>query len=94
MYALTGDSMYKEKAKEVADKLLPAFQTPTGIPKARVDIKTGVSGATNNMKVTKIIKTVKFVFQLKNKRKAWVMVGAVVAAFFPKWGHYIWSSHI
>lgn len=43
MYAFTGDSMYKEKAQEVADKLLPAFQTPTGIPNALVNIRTGVS---------------------------------------------------
>lgn len=32
LYALTGDALYKEKAKYVADKLLPAFDTPTGIP--------------------------------------------------------------
>lgn len=35
--------MYKDKAQEVADKLLPAFQTPTGIPNALVNIRTGVS---------------------------------------------------
>lgn len=35
--------MYKEKAQEVADKLLPAFQTPTGIPNALVNIRTGYS---------------------------------------------------
>lgn len=44
MYALTGDPMYKEKAQYVADKLLPAFQTPTGIPMALVNLKNGVSG--------------------------------------------------
>lgn len=43
MYSFTGDAMYKEKAQEVADKLLPAFQTPTGIPNALVNIRTGVS---------------------------------------------------
>lgn len=43
MYALTGDAMYKEKAQYVADKLLPAFQTPTGIPMALVNLKNGVS---------------------------------------------------
>lgn len=43
MYALTGDVMYKEKAQYVADKLLPAFQTPTGIPMALVNLKNGVS---------------------------------------------------
>lgn len=35
--------MFKEKAQYVADKLLPAFQTPTGIPNALVNLKTGVS---------------------------------------------------
>lgn len=43
MYALTGDQLYKEKAQYVADKLLPAFQTPTGIPMALVNLKNGVS---------------------------------------------------
>lgn len=42
-YAFTGDPMFKEKAQYVADKLLPAFQTPTGIPNALVNLKTGVS---------------------------------------------------
>lgn len=43
MYALTGDTLYKEKAQLVADKLLPAFDTPTGIPNALVNINSGVS---------------------------------------------------
>lgn len=43
LYAFTGDTMYKDKAQEVADKLLPAFQTPTGIPNALVNIRTGYS---------------------------------------------------
>lgn len=43
LYAFTGDELYKTKAQEVADKLLPAFQTPTGIPNALVNIRTGVS---------------------------------------------------
>ncbi|KAH3738470.1 hypothetical protein DPMN_045104, partial [Dreissena polymorpha] len=40
-YALSGDKMFKEKALSVADKLLPAFNTPTGIPYAMINIKTG-----------------------------------------------------
>ncbi|XP_043658697.1 mannosyl-oligosaccharide alpha-1,2-mannosidase IA isoform X2 [Drosophila teissieri] len=43
LYAFTGDPLYKEKAQHVADKLLPAFQTPTGIPYALVNTKTGVA---------------------------------------------------
>lgn len=42
-YALTGDPLFKDKAQYVADKLLPAFLTPTGIPLALVNLKTGVS---------------------------------------------------
>lgn len=42
-FALTGDVIFKEKAQQIADKLLPAFQTPTGIPNALVNLKTGVS---------------------------------------------------
>lgn len=41
-YALTGDVMFRDKAQKIADKLLPAFQTPTGIPYAIVNFKTGV----------------------------------------------------
>ncbi|XP_073830370.1 alpha-Mannosidase class I a isoform X1 [Musca autumnalis] len=43
MYAFTGDNLYKERAQHVADKLLPAFQTPTGIPYGLVNPKTGMS---------------------------------------------------
>ena len=34
--------MFKEKAKHAADKLLPAFNSPTGIPFALVNLKTGL----------------------------------------------------
>jgi mannosyl-oligosaccharide alpha-1,2-mannosidase len=40
-FALTGDTMFKTKAVEIADKLLPAFNTPTGIPMAMVNLHTG-----------------------------------------------------
>lgn len=43
LYAFTGDPLFKERAQHVADKLLPAFQTPTGIPNALVNFRTGVS---------------------------------------------------
>ena len=33
-YALTGDEMFKEKAVHVANKLLPAFDSPTGKKKS------------------------------------------------------------
>ncbi|XP_037978028.2 mannosyl-oligosaccharide alpha-1,2-mannosidase IA [Plutella xylostella] len=41
-YALTGDAMFKDKAVEVADALLPAFKTPTGLPYALINPSTKV----------------------------------------------------
>jgi mannosyl-oligosaccharide alpha-1,2-mannosidase len=43
MFALTGDEMYKEKAHGLATKLLPAFDTPTGIPHALISLASGAS---------------------------------------------------
>lgn len=42
-YALTGDEIFKEKAAHVADKLTPAFKTPTGIPYALINMRTGTA---------------------------------------------------
>ena len=42
-YALTGDVVFREKAAHVADKLTPAFKTPTGIPYALINLWSGVS---------------------------------------------------
>lgn len=42
-YAFTGDVMFRDKAKHVADKLLPAFQTATGIPHSLINPSTGIS---------------------------------------------------
>ncbi|CAB3375649.1 Hypothetical predicted protein [Cloeon dipterum] len=43
LFSFTGDSMYKDKAVHIADKLLPAFNTQTGIPLAIVNSRTGTS---------------------------------------------------
>lgn len=40
-YAFSGDEVFKVKAKELGDKLLPAFNTPTGIPWAMVNLASG-----------------------------------------------------
>ncbi|BFZ09518.1 hypothetical protein BsWGS_12557 [Bradybaena similaris] len=42
-YALTGDQVFKMKAKDIADRLLPAFNTQTGLPLAIINPKTGSS---------------------------------------------------
>lgn len=41
-FALTGDRMFREKALLVAEKLLPAFDTPTGIPHGILNLENGV----------------------------------------------------
>ncbi|RWS12991.1 alpha 1:2 mannosidase precursor-like protein [Dinothrombium tinctorium] len=40
-YALTKDKMFLGKAHHIAKKLLPAFNTPTGIPYSLINPKTG-----------------------------------------------------
>lgn len=42
-YALTGDGVFRDKAVEVADALLPAFETPTGLPYALINPSSKVS---------------------------------------------------
>ncbi|CAO1385966.1 unnamed protein product [Diamesa hyperborea] len=41
-YALTKDDLFKDKAQYVANKLLPAFNTSTGIPRTYVNFETGI----------------------------------------------------
>lgn len=41
-YELSGDVMFVNKTVELVEKLLPAFDTPTGIPYQYVDFSTQV----------------------------------------------------
>jgi len=41
IYALTKDQMFLRKAVQIADKLLPAFDSPSGIPYSNVNLRTG-----------------------------------------------------
>ncbi|KAF3694528.1 Mannosyl-oligosaccharide 1,2-alpha-mannosidase IB [Channa argus] len=41
-YYLSGQEVFKLKAVQLAEKLIPAFNTPTGIPWAMVNLKSGV----------------------------------------------------
>jgi len=43
LYALTGDIGFRNKARHVADKLLPAFNSPSGVPFGLVNALNGVS---------------------------------------------------
>lgn len=44
-YALTGDVMFRDKAAQLGERMLPAFQTHTGIPHSVINLHTGVSPA-------------------------------------------------
>ncbi|HEY2513761.1 MAG TPA: glycoside hydrolase family 47 protein, partial [Polyangiaceae bacterium] len=48
-YQLTGDARLLAKAEELGRRLLPAFESPTGMPYVNVNLKTGrTSGAVSN----------------------------------------------
>lgn len=50
-YALSGEQVFFDKAKELGDALLPAFESPTGIPFSDVNLQTGrVKGPKNSPK--------------------------------------------
>ncbi|MCL7049661.1 hypothetical protein MKW94_030705 [Papaver nudicaule] len=40
-FDLSGDKMFLEKAKDIADRLLPAWDTPSGIPYNRINLQHG-----------------------------------------------------
>lgn len=40
IYALTKDQMFLNRAVQIADKLLPAFDTPSGVPNSNINLRT------------------------------------------------------
>jgi mannosyl-oligosaccharide alpha-1,2-mannosidase len=52
VFAMTSDELFKNKAKYVADKLLPAFNTSTGLPKNIITIITGETYSGNFVDLT------------------------------------------
>nr|XP_056702914.1 mannosyl-oligosaccharide 1,2-alpha-mannosidase IC [Euleptes europaea] len=42
-FYLTGEEVFKNKALELGEKLLPAFNTPTGIPRGVINLGSGLS---------------------------------------------------
>lgn len=41
IYSLTEDQLFLTKARQLADKLLPAFDTPSGIPYSNINLRAG-----------------------------------------------------
>jgi len=50
-YDLSGDEVFLEKARDLADRLLPAWNTPSGIPYNRINL---AYGNTDNPKWTRV----------------------------------------
>ena len=44
-YDLSKDPIFLEKAKDLGDRLMPAFRTPTGLPWAQITLATGSTSA-------------------------------------------------
>lgn len=42
-FSLTGDPLFRDRALHIARKLLPAFDTPTGIPYALINVANGIA---------------------------------------------------
>ena len=39
-FSLSDDRAFVKKAVEIADRLMPAFKTPTGVPNGVIDLRT------------------------------------------------------
>ena len=43
-YELSGDEMLLDKAVEIAERLMPAFDTQSGLATGKINLKSGVHG--------------------------------------------------
>ncbi|KAH9914637.1 glycoside hydrolase [Epithele typhae] len=85
-YALTKDKLYVDKAVDLADRILPAFDTPAGLPLSSVNLaqRKGISSADNNGLVsTAEISTLQLEFRylsyLTENEEYWDAVEKVMA---------------
>lgn len=44
-YDLSGEPMFLKKAQQITDRLLPAWNTPSGIPYGSINLATGDSNS-------------------------------------------------
>lgn len=58
-YDLSGDKIFLEKAKDIADRLLPAWNSPSGIPYNRINL---AHGSAHNFGWTGVICVVHWLF--------------------------------
>ncbi|EJU02677.1 hypothetical protein DACRYDRAFT_21697 [Dacryopinax primogenitus] len=77
-YALTFDPLYLTRAEELANRLLPAFSTPYGIPLTSIDLKAGKgipdagnSGLSGTAEATTLQLEFKYLAELTGDEEWW-----------------------
>lgn len=71
--------MFRDKAEYIAKKLLPAFQTPTGIPLSLINFKTGVNTIQSLfIFCVKVIQYLLYTFLQTSKNYAWASGGSSI----------------
>lgn len=79
-YDLSGDKVFLDKAIEIADRLLPAWNTPTGIPYNIINLS---HGRAHNPSWTGVNYRILFMHSvLLNTRRFWILLQWVVVLDF------------
>lgn len=86
-FDLSGDKVFLKKAVELADRLLPAFNTPTGIPRASVSLGSGYASNpswTGGSAILSEIGTLQLEFRHLSKASGVAQYGQKVEAVIAK----------
>lgn len=71
--------MFKTKATHIADKLLPAFNTSTGIPYSEINPKTGVK---QSLELIVLLNNIIFIFTQDGHNRFWASNGCSILSEF------------
>ena len=89
-YDFTQDEVFLKKAKDIADRLLPAFNTPTGIPNAMVNLRTFAFIICLQCLLILIIT---FAYRGKSRLMSWTSGSAVLAEVGTLQMEFVYLSH-
>lgn len=84
-YYLTGDVLYYDKSIDLANRLLPAFNTASGIPYEKVNLQTGRSnnyGPSSTAEVGTLQLEFKYLAYLSNNSTYWDVVEKVMSVLY------------
>jgi hypothetical protein len=86
-FDLSKDQLFLDKARDLGDKLLPAFNTPTGIPRASISLSTGAAsnpGWTGGSSILSELGTLQVEFRYLSKATGTASYGAKAEAVIEK----------